>query len=596
MKKTIAASVLCLLAAASACKNQSQTGPTGRPVPPFKGDVPVDAYVTGATPGNYGGTLVMALPSNPKSFNPIATVETSTTWVINNVVYKALTDYDNQEQKDIPGIAKSWESSRNGLEWTFVLRQGVKWSDGEPFTADDVMFTFQVMLDPQIKASARDLLIQSDGTYPAIQEIDDHTIKFYLKEPNALFIAALNNAFPIPKHKWESAYKAGRFDQAMQLNADPKDIVCLGPYCISEFTTDQRVVLTRNPYYWKVDKKGQRLPYFDKIIFLIVPSFDTMALKFHNGETDMIHDINPDAVDLIKRGAQANDSTLYELPGFNTTYLLFNQDTGSNKQGTPYIDPVKLKWFRDPKFRQAISYAIDREGMVRTVLLGHGSPIYSFDPPANKFWFNENSKKYPYDRDKALALLREIGIMDRDGDGLLEDAGGRQVKFNMTTNVSRPYRVNMGTLIKDNLAKIGIDVNFQPMDYNLLVDKFRVSRDFDSAIGSWQSGVPPDPIESKNVILPGSNDYYAFPNQKGFSTDWERRLDELIGKCSKTMDMAERRKYYWQAMEIWSEYLPEIDLVAANYAVAAKNRIGNFKPSSLANYTYWNIEELYFTK
>ena len=588
--------ILALLTGALACSSKGRTrGSTGVADPPFRGAVPEDAYVTDASVGSYGGTLVMAIPSNPKSFNPIVSVETSTAWVINNVVFKALTDYDNEQQKDIPGVAKSWEASPDGLEWTFHLRKGLLWSDGAPFTADDVMFTFQVMFDPNIAASARDLLIQSDKTLPVVEKVDDYTIRFRLKEPNALFVAALNNAFPLPKHKWEKAYKDGQFEQTLQLSSNPEDIVCLGPYCISEFVPDQRVVLVRNPYYWKVDQKGQRLPYIDKIIFLIVPTFDTMALKFGNGDTDMIHDINPDAVEMMKRGETSGNYTLYELPGFNTTYLVFNQDTGVDKKGRPYVDPVKLGWFRNKKFRQAISYAIDREGLVRTTLFGHGSPIYSFDPPANKLWYCDNAAKYPYDPGKALALLSEIGL-NRNGSGQLVDSNGRAVEFNLTTNASRASRVNTGTLIKDDLAKIGIGVNFQPGDYNLIVDKLRRSRDFDAVIGSWQSGVPPDPIEAKNVLLPGSNDYYAFPNQKAPSTEWEKRFTDLISVCSSTIDMNLRRKSYCEAMEIWSEYLPEIDLIVANYAIAAKNNIGNVKPSSLANYTYWNIEELFFKK
>ncbi len=166
----------------------------------------------------------------------------------------------------------------------------------------------------------------------------------------------------------------------------------------------------------------------------------------------------------------------------------------------------------------------------------------------------------------------------------------------MNTNSNRAYRVNIGTFVKESLAKIGIDVDFQPLDANLLGDKLSSTREFDSAILGWQSGVPPDPVISKNSLDPGGMQYFAFPKQETPSTDWENELKQLIQLNARATDLALRQKYHWEAMRIWSENLPEIDLIATEFFVAARNRFGNFKPSSLAPYTFWNLEELYLTK
>jgi len=593
LKRNVGASLFWLCLLMGACKSPSAPirTATAAPNPPFAGQAPEDASHTDEEPGRYGGTLALALPQNPRSFNPILANETSTFMVINQVVYKALTEFDNQAQRDVPGLAKSWETTPDGLNWTFHLRRGVHWSDGAPFNADDALFTFQVTCDAKVAAAGRDLLAQSDGSCPAIEKVDDHTIRFRLKEPNALFLSAVGSALLIPRHKWEGAYRAAQFNQTMLLNTDPKEIVGLGPYRVQSFATDQRVVLERNPYYWKVDSAGNRLPYIDRVVFLIVPDVNAEVLKFQQGETDMLWGISPETVELLKRDEQKGDYKVHDLgPSFNTEFLVFNQDTRK------YKNPVKLKWFREHRFRQAVSFAIDREALARAVFLGYATPIYGYTSPANKLWHMEEIPKYPHNPEKAKALLGEIGIEDRNGDGKLEDAAGNPIRFSINTNANRAARVNIGTLIKEQLARIGMEVSFQPLDFNLLIDKLVATRDFDAIILGWQAAVPPDPINNKNALLPSGSSYAAFPEQKTPLTEWEKQLQSLLLENARTNDLARRQQSFAAAMRIWSEYLPEIDLVASRFLVAARNRFGNFKPSPLANYTYWNVDEMYFMK
>lgn len=593
MKKIVGATLLLLCLLWGACQSPGAPGRMApvAPNPPFAGQAPEDALRGEAEPGRYGGTLALALAQNPRSFNPILASETSTFMVINQVVYKALTDYDNREQRDVPGLAKSWEATPDGLNWTFHLRRGIRWSDGAPFNADDALFTFRVTCDARIAAAGRDLLAQSDDSCPVIEKVDDYTIRFRLKEPNALFLGAVGGTLLIPRHKWEGAYRAGQFNQTMLLDAAPQEIVGLGPYRVQSFVTDQRVVLERNPHYWKVDRAGNRLPYLDRVVFAIVPDVNAEVLKFQQGETDMLWGISPETVELLKRDEQKGDYKVHDLgPSFNTEFLVFNQDTRR------YKDRVKLKWFREPRFRQAVSFAIDREALIAAVFLGYATPIYGYTSPANKRWHTEEIPKYPHNPEKARALLREIGIEDRNGDGKLEDAAGNPVRFTINTNANRAARVNIGTLIKDQLARIGMEVRFQPLDFNLLIDRLAATRDFDAIVLGWQAAVPPDPINNKNALLPGGSNYAAFPGQKAPFTEWETRLQTLLLENARSSDPARRQQSFAAAMRIWSEFLPEIDLVAAKSLVAARNRFGNFKPSPLANYTYWNVDELYLTR
>lgn len=596
VKKLLLIVALLGVLASGACKKQQTSNgkkPSGIPNPSFVGDIPEDALVDDCTPGTYGAQLVIGTPYNPETFNVITGIGSSMAWVVDKIVFNSIVGFDNAQQQNTPELAKSWDVSPDGLTWTIHLRKGIRWSDGEPFTADDVMFSYQVISDPQVGSGIRSTFEQSDGTVPTLEKVDDSTVRFKLKDPTDL-LAALNDFRAVPKHKWESVYKAGNFRTAMSGNADPKDIVGTGPYKIVSFAPDQSLILERNPYYWKVDSKHQRLPYIDKVVFLIVPNNSTWNLKMENGELDLYQQIQQ-GVDELKRYQEKSNYTVYDLgPSFTTSYMAFNLDTGNNKNGTPHVDPVKMKWFQEVKFRQAVAYAIDRDALIRTALGGRGVPSWEPDFPANKQWYTDNVTKRPYDPEKARELLKEIGIYDRNGDGIAEDNEGHPVKFSLMTNANNSVRVNTITLIKDNLKKVGLDVNLDPVDMNVVATRLHSSRDFDAVLGTWQTGVPPDPIESKLVLLPTGEQYVAFPKQKELKTDWEKQLQDLLNKSFSTSDLAQRQNYYHQAMKVWSDYLPEIDLTSQEAFAAAKNYMGNLKPSALPNFLYWNIDELYF--
>ncbi len=456
--------VLCLILGCQP-KSQKISVNADSPNPPFAGSLSPDALRVESEPGRYGGDLVLSLPQNPRSFNPVTANETSSFLVLNQVAFKSLIEYDNAAQRETPGLAKSWETADGGREWTFHLREGVRWSDGEPFTADDVVFTFQAICDEATAAPGRDLLAQSDGKCPTVEKLDDLTIRFRLTETNALFLSAVGSAYLLPKHKLDSARKAGQIGQAWGLGVSPGDIVGLGPYRVTSFETDQRIVLERNPYYWKVDREKRRLPYINRIIFLIVPDVNAETVRFQAGETDMLWDISPEVADALKRNERARGYTVTDLgPSFNTTFLLFNQDLRK------YRNRTKLKWFRNLKFRQAVSNAIDREQLIRSVFFGHGVPLYGYTSPADKIWYGDDIAKYPYDPEKAKQLLAEIGITDRNRDGQLEDDEGNPIAFSLMTNSNRQARVNIAALIKDQLEKIGMKVDFQPLEFNAIID------------------------------------------------------------------------------------------------------------------------------
>ena len=591
--------LLSLLFGAS-CKSGRPTT-AGTPNPPFAGEAPEEAYVFQGEPGVYGGQLVLGAPNDMKSFNIVTATEVSTTDILWYHVFRCLVDYRNGDPTPDydDGLCSKWEATPDARQWIFTLRKGVRWSDGEPFTADDVLFTYATICDEKVDSSVRDVF--NEGTdehdkpvYPDLQKLDDYTVRFTLHQPNAAFLDNIFNLYLIPKHKWEQTWREGKLNEAMALDTDPKEIVGLGPFRIKERVADQRIVLERNPYFWKVDKKGQRLPYLDRIIFVITPNFSTMTAKFEAGETDAIDRIRAEDFALVKR-MESPEVRVQDIGvSTNTYWLTFNQNTGVNpKTGKPFLEPWKQKLFRNQKFRQAVSYAIDREGLANTVFTGRAVPIYSIITPGDKAWYADNIQKYPYNAELAKQMLAETGLRDANGDGFLEDAEGHTVDIRILTNSNNSQRVSTAAFVARNLQAIGIKATSTPIDFNTLVEIMESTFNYDAMVLGWRSGVPPGPPNVKNIILSSAQNHTHFPNQKTPSTDWEARLDELVKKIDETLDLAERKRLFAEVQGIWSEQMAEINLVAELEGIAYKNKFGNIMPTPLAPRLTWNAEEIY---
>jgi peptide/nickel transport system substrate-binding protein len=484
------------------------------------------------------------------------------------------------------------------LTYTFTLREGLRWSDGAPLTSDDFEFTYRVLTDPGVPNSRKDLFRQGKDAkgkarFPLFEKVDQRTFKFSLFQIDVLFHSNLAALYVVPKHIWRETFEAGKFNKAMTLQTPPAKLVSSGPFLIKSFRTDERVVLERNPHFWKVDQKGARLPYVDRVIFVIVPDFNAKLLKFREGETD-IHDVRPEEFQILKRKEAQGDYVVVDLgAGFNTSYVMFNLDDRKDKSGKPFVDPIKLKWFVNVAFRKAVSHAIDREGLVRTVLSGRGEPLWCYVSPANKRWYSETVIKYPYDLERAAAILREAGFSFREAK--LFDAQDNRVAFSIITNAENATRIAMLNVIKDDLEKLGISVSIRPVPFNDVVTSIRDARNFDAVLLGWATGVPPDPSFFKNVILSSGRSHVWRPEQAVPGTEWEAKMDALLYKNTGTFDYAERKKYSDELFRIFSDKLPQVMLVVGQDAAAARKNIGNFSPSSLRPKTHWNIEQLFFT-
>lgn len=543
---------------------------------PKKEKIPVPQ---GSETPKYGGSFIIDSISDPKSFNPVLAKETSTT-MITDFLFEGLTQINPFTTEMEPKLAKSWEHSADGRVWTFRLRDDVKWFDGKPFTADDVVFTYNdLYYNPDIPSSARDILT-IDGNRIKIEKVDSHTVRFILPKPFAPILFAVATEI-LPKHIVEPMVRSKAFNSAWGVNTPPDKIIGTGPFMISEYIPSQRVVLKRNPNYWRSDKSGNKLPYLDSIVILIVPDQNSSILKFQAGETDMIGIRGEDYAVLKPLEARGNFTIYNTGPTFSTTFLFFNQNPKA-------IPQYKWKWFTNKSFRQAIAHSIDKESIINNVMAGLAFPEDSALTPASKFFYNPDVKKYEYNTEKAKEILKNAGFKNKGG--RLYDSEAHPVEFTLFTNSENNQRVNIGNIIKSDLDKLGIKVNFVPIQFNTMVTKIDATFDWDAIIIGLTGGV--EPHSGRNVWHSSGQLHMWYPKQEKPVTGWEAEIDRLFEDGATELDKEKRKKIYHRWQEIVSEELPVIYTVTPTALYAVRNKFGGIKPTSLAGVIPY-IEEVY---
>jgi len=709
------------------------------------GEVPEDAKVVsereGLTePGIPGGQLVDSSFEPPKTFNPYSAQETSSTVVIFRMTAGLLEQNPMTYEID-PALAKSWEVSEDGLEFTFHLRRGVKFSDGHPFTADDVIFTINdIILNCDVQNNYRDSYFV-EGKPIKFVKLDDYTVKAILPGVYRPFLSEIAGDPILPKHMLQSrvaklvpgawqhyslshcafldhekelkaalrealkseepglsgkeldekvkaqlegikeAFKAlseainsqdateakeaalqvslalkelkgklpdaaedlkavlekavsdlagieeraeagewgvrpGTFNDTWTTATDPKEFVGLGPFVITRYDVEQRVVLERNPYYWKVDTNGVQLPYLERYVFLIVKDRETEFAKFRTGEID-VYGARPQDWPAIKRDAEAKGwEPILGPPVFGTTWVVLNQDLG--ERGYPGdLEKLALQTvFRELKFRKAFAYAINKQSMIDNIYLGLGSPQWS--PVSYLSPFYDRSRgddydPYAYNPEKAKQLLDEIKLIDVDGDGVREitdaflKARGftgeqlaqlppepeRDLELILSTNQGNEVREQLSEFIVSDLKEVGVIVNYKPKDFNALVTDLLGSK-YEAVLLGLTGDVEP---HAPNVWKTDGWLHFWRYSAAEDPPEWEKRLDELVDLGVATYDFEEAKKVYVELQHLVSDNLPLIYLINQRFLYVSKKSLGNnkiFRPNYGApqlSYLLWWRDE-----
>lgn len=538
----------------------------------------------------HGGRLVVAQLKGPSTFNPLFTDDNESLTVL-SLLQATLIRINRQSQQTELELAATADFSPDGRSLTMRLRPDLKFSDGHPLTADDVVFTFQVIYDPAIPSSVADIL-KVGGRPIQVEAVNDRTIRFTFPEAIAGAERLFDVVNVLPKHILEPVYRDGKLKEAWNISTPPDQVVGTGPFRLQAYQSNQRLTLVRNPYYWKRDGQGRTLPYLDGIELLIVPDKNTQLLKFQQGELDMFYPLQIEQAATLQPLIQKGEVVIHDLgPSLITELLWFNLNPGYNRRGRPLVDPVKAKWFHRVEFRRAVAMAIDRQAIVDTVFSGAATALSGFVSPGETQWYDAQLTPLHYAADQAARLLEQIELVDRNGDGIREDAQGHPVRFTLITNTN-PLRQKIGLLIQQDLKKVGIDVVFVPIESKALQDKIYHERDYEACLFSLQSG-DTDPNSKQNFLLSSGNLHYWHPRQKSPATSWEAEIDRLMAEQARTMDPIARKELFHRVQRLMAEQMPIIPLVARKMMTAARQRVGHLKPGILWDHLLWNAEELY---
>ena len=354
--------------------------------------------------GKFGGSFTTSIMGEPKTFNPYNSSD-ATSSELSEIMYDGLTQTDASTGKVVPKLAKEIEV-QDDTTYIIKLRKGLTWSDGKDITAKDVYFTYNTVIFQGFgNGATRDVML-IDGEVPNIQIIDDYTVKFTTPKPFAPFLRTLSAPI-LPEHIFKKVTDKGNeyFQTFQGIDTNPKDLVISGAFKLSEYVPSQRVVFTKNPNYYLINKEDKKLPYIDKWINLIVGDTNNDTIKFEAGATDMLN-INSALLDRYKTLQKRENFSLYNLgTSTNTTFISFNLNNRKNKEGKYHVDIKKQRWFQDENFRSAVDWAIDREDLILNIFHGLASPLYSAES-LKSLYLNENvAKGHKKDKEYALKLL-----------------------------------------------------------------------------------------------------------------------------------------------------------------------------------------------
>ena len=546
-----------------------------------------DILRTEGAPGRPGGRLVFALRTEPKTFNPVTMVDSSSRDVVGRMTGN-LIRIDRLTHRTAPGLARSWTVSKDGLRYVLELRRGLTFSDGAPLTADDVVFSFECYLDEKNASPQRDLLVVG-GKPIVMRKLDSHRVSVEMTQPYAVAERLFDGIAILPRHLLAKAQAEGRLAQAWGLGTPPAEIAGLGPFRLKSYAPGERIVLERNPHYWKIDSAGRVLPYLDEMVFLLVPSEDAEVIRFKAGESDLISRMSADNFTALSKDPAAGAYKLHDLgAGLEYSFLVFNLNT----EGVPEAVVKKQAWFRQQAFRQGVSAAIDRRGIVRLVYQGRATPLATHVTPGNKLWINAALPAPVRSLDRAREILAAAGFK-WDGAGTLVDPAGVPVDFTIVTNAGNAVRVKIASIVADDLRQLGIRAQLVPLDNRALLARIFESHDYDAAVMALASG-DADPNSEMNVWMSSGPTHMWHPKQATPATAWEKEIDELMQRQLVTLDPAARKRAYDRVQAFVAEQLPIVPLVSPNLLVGARAGLGNFKPAILDHYVLWNADELYW--
>jgi peptide/nickel transport system substrate-binding protein len=535
-------------------------------------------------PPTRGGQIVATIRSEPRSFNRIVARD-QTTLVIDAITQGRLVRINRATFELEPWLAERWESSADGQTHTLHLRPGVTWSDGTPLTSADVVFSLDAIFDPKSNSVLANTLMVAGKPIRASAP-DPQTVVVTYPSPSGPGVRLLDNLPILPKHKLEAALKAGTFASAWNSQTAPADLAGTGPFVLREYQPGQRLIYERNPRYWRKGPDGGVLPYADRLVLEVVPEQNAELLRLQSGAADILNgEIRPEDYVSVRRAQEQGQVSLIELgvsPDADALWFCLKPEVKSK-------DP-RFAFLQKPEFRQAISHAVDREAFAETVFLGAAVPIWGPITPGNQPWFSPNVPRYPHDDARARELLKSIGLEDRNGNGVVEDAAGTEARFTVITQQGLGYYERSTAVLRDEAAKVGIALDIAPLEFGAMIERM-LACNYD-AIYMRPLFTDLDPAGNLDFWLSSGDAHLWNMGQKTPATEWEKRIDAIIIEQASTIDPERRRALLNDAQRILAENLPVLYFAAPRMYGAHSARLSGVIPSVMRPNILWSADTL----
>jgi|HubBroStandDraft_2_1064218.scaffolds.fasta_scaffold16733_2 peptide/nickel transport system substrate-binding protein len=511
-----------------------------------------------------GGELHFCLRSEPKTLNPLLAADDASE-TVRYLTGGVLVRVNRLTQELEPELATSWKVTNGGKTITFQVRDGLRFSDGTPFSADDVAYTMQQLMDPALHSPTGDAFRSSEGKVEN-EVLPKNRVRITFPAP----IAGLDRLF----------------DQVaiMSAKSPQKELAVLGPYFVGENKAGSYLILKRNPNYWEKDPAGRPLPYIESVRLDIQQNRDIEMLRLTRGEIHFINSLDAEYFDKVA----AQDPAMAHDAGAS----LDSEEMWFNQVASSPLPSYKKAWFTSTNFRRAISESINREDLARIVFRGHARPAVGPVSPANKFWFNAKLQAHPFDQKSALQRLTQDGFHLQDG--VLKDRDGHAVEFSVITNAGNKYRERMATMIQQDLSGIGIKLNVVTLDFPSLIERITHTFDYEACLLGLVNDEL-DPNAQMTVWLSSADSHQWNPSQKTPATAWEAEIDKLMRAQASTLDPKKRKADFDKVQEIAWQQEPFIYLVNKNALSAVSPAVHNAHPVVLRPQVYWNIDQLSLT-
>jgi peptide/nickel transport system substrate-binding protein len=505
--------------------------------------------------------LRWCIHTDPKNFDPLLASEEAS----NTVAYLTsgvLIRHNRGTAQLEPELASAWRVYDGGRRIDFTLRPNIRFSDGSPFGPEDVVASIRRLNDPNLHSAIADTFRSAGGAISATARTPS--------EVTVLFTTARAGLEEL-------------FDQlAISKAQAPVDgRIVLGPYVVDRYEPGSYVLLRRNPRYWKTDAAGRRLPYTESIRLIVQANRETESLRFRRGEIDLLDKMDAESFERLKKARP--EAVRDAGSSLDAEFFWFNQSPAGG------IPEYKQRWFRSTAFRQAISRSVNRVDIARLVYLGHAQAAAGPLSPANRLWYNAALPNPAYDPAGAMKLLQAEGFR-LDG-RTLRDRQGNRVEFSLVTNADSRTRTQIGALVQQDLEKIGVRVNFTPLEFQSLIERVMGTQAYEACLLGL-SNTEIDPNEETNVWLSSGTHHAWHPGQTKPATDWEAEIDRLVKLQATAPTFARRKAAFDGVQRIFGDQVPIIYLVYPNVLVGVAPHVRGASPSVFTPHLFWNVEYL----